>query len=82
MISNQAVKLNPQDQTAISIVAQMDALFQTEAVAREQGLSQQDRYPYRWRSPSRYSTRSSPGPRDRTKRITAESEDRAPSKRA
>jgi transposase len=39
----QAVELNPQDQTAIGIVAQMDELFKIDAQAREQALSQEDR---------------------------------------
>src|SRR6202022_2945426 len=39
----QAVELNPQDQTSIGIVAQMDELFATDAQAREQALTQEDR---------------------------------------
>src|SRR5258708_1873089 len=39
----QAVELNPQDQRAICIVAQMDELFAIDAQAREHGLSRQDR---------------------------------------
>jgi transposase len=39
----QAVELNPQDQTSIGIVAQIDELFATDAQAREQALSQEDR---------------------------------------
>jgi transposase len=39
----QAVELNPQDQTAIGIVAQIDELFGIDAQAREEGLSQEDR---------------------------------------
>jgi transposase len=40
----QAVELNPQDQTAIRIVAQIDKLFEIDARAREQGLSRQHRH--------------------------------------
>jgi hypothetical protein len=40
----QAVELNPQDQTAIRIVAQIDELFEIDARAREQGLSRQHRH--------------------------------------
>jgi transposase len=39
----QAVELNPQDRTAIGIVAQLDELFEIDAQARKQGLSQEDR---------------------------------------
>ena len=39
----QAVELNPQGQTAIAIVAQINKLFELDAQAREQGLSQPDR---------------------------------------
>ena len=39
-----AVKLNPQDQTAIRIVAQMDELFAIDARAREEGLTHADRH--------------------------------------
>src|SRR5262245_11502882 len=39
----QAVELNPEDQRAIGIVAQIDELFAIDAQAREQGLSQEDR---------------------------------------
>ena len=39
----QAVELNPQDQSAMRIVAQIDELFGIDAQAREQGLSQEDR---------------------------------------
>jgi transposase len=39
-----AVKLNPKDQTAIGIVAQMDQLFAIEAEARAQKLTQSDRH--------------------------------------
>ena len=39
----QAVELNPQDQSAVGIVAQMDELFEFDAQAREQALSQEDR---------------------------------------
>ena len=39
----QAVELNPQDQTAIAIVAQINELFELDAQAREQGLNQADR---------------------------------------
>ena len=39
----QAVELNPQDQTAIGIIAQMDELFEIDAQARKQRLSQEDR---------------------------------------
>jgi transposase len=43
----QAVELNPQDQTAIGIVAQMDRLFEIEAEAREQVLSREDHHTLR-----------------------------------
>jgi hypothetical protein len=39
----QAVELNPVDRTAIGIVAQLDELFEIDAQARKQGLSQEDR---------------------------------------
>jgi transposase len=39
----QSVELNPQDQTAIGIIAQMDELFEIDARPRKQGLSQEDR---------------------------------------
>jgi transposase len=39
-----AVKLNPNDQTSIRIVAQMDELFGIDAQARKEGLSQSDRH--------------------------------------
>ena len=39
----EAVKLNPKDQSAIRIVAQMDELFAIDARARERGLSHPDR---------------------------------------
>src|SRR6202049_3157207 len=39
----QAVELNPKDQDALRIVAQMDELFAIDAQARKQGLSPQDR---------------------------------------
>jgi hypothetical protein len=39
----QAVELNPQDQSAAGIVAQMDELFEIDAQTREQALSQEDR---------------------------------------
>jgi len=39
----QAVELNPKDQGAIGIVAQIDALFGIDARARDQGLSQEER---------------------------------------
>ena len=39
-----AVKLNPKDQTAIGIVAQMDQLFAIDAQARAQKLTQSDRH--------------------------------------
>jgi transposase len=39
----QAVELNPVDQTAIAIVAQINELFALDAQAREQGLNQADR---------------------------------------
>ena len=39
----QAVELNPEDQRATCIVAQIDELFAIDAQAREQGLSQEDR---------------------------------------
>src|SRR5262245_23292827 len=45
----QAVELNPEDQRAICIVAQIDELFAIDAQAREQGLSQEDRQV--WSSP-------------------------------
>jgi transposase IS66 family protein len=37
------VELNPQDQTAIAIVAQINELFALDAQAREQGLNQANR---------------------------------------
>jgi transposase len=37
------VELNPKDQDALRIVAQMDELFAMDAQARKEGLSQQDR---------------------------------------
>jgi transposase len=40
----EAVKLNPKDQTAIGIVAQMDQLFAIDAQARAQKLTQSDRH--------------------------------------
>jgi transposase len=43
----QAVELNPEDQRAIGIVAQMDKLFELDQKAREQGLSREDRYALR-----------------------------------
>ena len=39
----QAVELNPEDQRATCIVAQIDELFAIDAQAREQGLTKQDR---------------------------------------
>jgi transposase len=39
----QAVELNPEDQRAICIVAQIDELFAIDAQVREKGLSQEDR---------------------------------------
>ena len=39
----EALKVNPKDQSAIGIVAQMDELFAIDGRAREQGLSQHDR---------------------------------------
>jgi transposase len=39
----QAVELNPQDKSAVGIVAQMDELFEIDAQAREQASSQEDR---------------------------------------
>jgi transposase len=39
-----AVKLNPKDQIAIGIVAQMDQLFAIDAQARAQKLTQSDRH--------------------------------------
>ena len=39
----QAVELNPKDQDALRIVAQMDELFAIDAQARKQGLGPQDR---------------------------------------
>jgi hypothetical protein len=39
----QAVELNPKDQGAIRIVAQIDELFGIDAQARDQGLSQEER---------------------------------------
>jgi transposase len=39
----QAVELNPKDQSAIGIVAQIDELFGIDAQARDQGLSQEQR---------------------------------------
>jgi transposase len=43
----QAVELNPKDQQAIGIVAQMDKLFEIDQRAREQSLSQEDRHALR-----------------------------------
>ena len=40
----EALKLNPKDQTAIGIVAQMDQLFAIDAQARAQRLTQSDRH--------------------------------------
>ena len=39
----EALKVNPKDQSAIGIVAQMDELFAIDGRAREQGLTQHDR---------------------------------------
>jgi hypothetical protein len=39
----QAVELNPQNQIALRTVAQMDELFEIDAQARKQRLSQEDR---------------------------------------
>ena len=39
----EALKVNPKDQSAIGIVAQMDKLFAIDGRAREQGLTQHDR---------------------------------------
>jgi transposase len=39
----QALELNPKDQSAIDIVAQIDELFGIDAQARDQGLSQEER---------------------------------------
>jgi transposase len=43
----QAAELNPEDQRAISIVAQMGKLFEIDQQAREQGLSREDRHALR-----------------------------------
>src|SRR5262245_43258923 len=43
----QAVELNPEDQTALGIVAQMDRLFEIEAQARHEALSPEDRHSLR-----------------------------------
>ncbi len=43
----QAVELNPEDQRAIGIVAQMDKLFEIDQQAREQGLSREARHALR-----------------------------------
>ena len=43
----QAVELNPEDQQAIGIVAQMDKLFELDQKAREQGLSREARHALR-----------------------------------
>jgi hypothetical protein len=43
----QALELNPKDQRAIGIVAQMDKLFEIDRNAREQGLSREDRHALR-----------------------------------
>jgi transposase len=43
----QAVELNPQDQRAIGIVAQMDELFEVDKKAREEALSREDRHTLR-----------------------------------
>ncbi len=37
-------RLNPKDQGAVCIVAQMDKLFEIDKKAREQGLSREDRH--------------------------------------
>ena len=37
------MELNPQDRTAIAIVARLNELFEIDAQARKQGLSQEDR---------------------------------------
>jgi len=37
------VELNPQDQSAVRIVAQMDEFFAIDAQARQERLSQEDR---------------------------------------
>jgi hypothetical protein len=39
----QAVELNPQDQSAVRIVAQIDELFAIDSQARKQAISRQDR---------------------------------------
>jgi transposase len=39
----QAVELNPKDEDALRIVAQMDELFAIDAQARREGLNPQDR---------------------------------------
>jgi len=43
----EAVKLNPEDQTSIGMVAQLDELFAIDAQARLEGLSQMDRHAWR-----------------------------------
>jgi len=43
----QAVELNPQDQQAIRIVAQMDKLFAVDEKASEEGLSPEERHTLR-----------------------------------
>ena len=43
----QTVELNPGDQTAIGIVAQMDRLFEIDEKAREEALSREDRHSLR-----------------------------------
>ena len=43
----QAVELNPHDQRAIGIVAQIDELFEIDEKAREEALSREDRHTLR-----------------------------------
>ena len=42
-LEKECLSLNPQDQSAVRIVAQMDGLFAIDAQARQERLSQEDR---------------------------------------
>jgi len=55
-----AVELNPKDQSAIGIVAQIDELFKVDRRAREQGLTPDARRALRLVNFSPYSKRSDP----------------------
>ena len=56
----QALELNPKDQSAIGIVAQIDELFKVDRRAREQGLTPDARRALRLVNFSPYSKRSDP----------------------